>query len=123
MLNDLAPAARGTVRYLHPSDLDRAVGIDRDISGSSRRGFFEKRLAANQAHPEAFVSLGYCENGELEGFVLARIIDGEFGTSSPAAILDAISTTAAVRGHGGARLLLDFLIEKLKGRGVSELRT
>jgi len=125
-MNDLAPdgALSGTVRHLVPSDLDRAVAIDRDLSGSSRRGFFEKRLGSSEAHPESFVSLGYTiGGGELEGLVLARIIDGEFGTPHPAAFLDAIGTTAKVRGQGGARLLLDTLMEKLKRRGVCELRT
>ncbi len=116
-------AVSGSVRELAPADIERAVEIDRDLSGSSRRGFFEKRLRLSEAHPGAFVSLGYTENGLLEGLVLAHILDGEFGGSRPAGILDAIGATAKVRGHGGARSLLGALIEKLKAQGVSELRT
>ncbi len=116
-------AVSGSVRELAPADIERAVEIDRDLSGSSRRGFFEKRLRLSEAHPGAFVSLGYTENGLLEGLVLAHILDGEFGGSRPAGIVDAIGTTAKVRGHGGARCLLGALIGKLKAQGVSELRT
>ncbi len=59
----------------------------------------------------------------LEGFVLAHLLDGEFGRSEPGGILEAIGTTPAVRGHGGARALLGKLIGKLKARGAAELRT
>ena len=34
------------LRPLGPEDLDRVVEIDRRLVGRSRRGFFEKRLAA-----------------------------------------------------------------------------
>jgi ribosomal protein S18 acetylase RimI-like enzyme len=116
-------ALSGSVRELVPADFERIVEIDRDLSGSSRRGFFENRLRLSGAHPEAFVSLGYAERGVLEGLILAHILDGEFGGSQPAGILDAIGTTMKVRGHGGAHALLAALIEKLKALGVSELRT
>ncbi len=118
-----ASAANGSVRSLTPADFERVVEIDRELSGFSRRGFFEKRLACAEAYPKAFASLGYVEDGVLEGFVMAHMLDGEFGGSEPAGILDAIGATAKVRGHGGARALLGALIEKLKTRGAKELRT
>jgi ribosomal protein S18 acetylase RimI-like enzyme len=116
-------AVSGSVRGLTAADFDRAVEIDRDLTGNSRRGFYDKRLRLSEANPKAFVSLGYTENGVLEGLVLAHILDGEFGGSRPVGILDAIGTTPKVRGHGAARALLSALIEKLKASGVSELRT
>ncbi|MGA7326358.1 MAG: hypothetical protein WBX25_18205 [Rhodomicrobium sp.] len=63
------------------------------------------------------------KNGTLEGLALAQILDGEFGDSHPAAVLDAIGTKAKVRGHGGARMLLCALVETLSGRKAAELRT
>ena len=116
-------ASAGSVRSLVPDDFERVVQIDRELSGMSRRGFFEKRLRCAKAYPKAFVSLGYEEDGVLEGFVMAHLLDGEFGGTEPAGILDAIGTTEKVRGHGGARALLGQLIEKLKGRGAMEFRT
>ncbi|MGO9483780.1 MAG: GNAT family N-acetyltransferase [Rhodomicrobium sp.] len=119
-----APAVEtGSVRPLTPADFERIVEIDRELSGFSRRGFFEKRLRSAETYPKAFVPLGYEEDGALEGFVMAHMLDGEFGGSEPAGILDAIGTTPRVRGHGGARALLGRLIEKLKRRGAKELRT
>jgi ribosomal protein S18 acetylase RimI-like enzyme len=118
-----AGATAGSVRSLTPADFERIVEIDRELSGFSRRGFFEKRLRSAETYPKAFVSLGYEENGALEGFVMAHMLDGEFGRSEPAGILEAIGTTPKVRGHGGARALLGKLIEKLKNRNATELRT
>lgn len=115
--------AETCVRELSPADLERAVEIDRELSGRSRRGFFEKRLGRATQRPGDFVSLGYTAGGVLEGLLLAHIVDGEFGGSNPAGILDAIGTAGKVRGQGGARALLSALIGKLKARGVSELRT
>ena len=116
-------AAAGSVRSLTPADFERVVEIDRELSGFSRRGFFEKRLRCAEAYPKAFASLGYEEDGVLEGFVMAQMLDGEFGGAEPSGILDAIGTAAKVRGHGGARALLGKLVEKLKARGAKELRT
>ena len=113
----------GSVRPLTPADFERVVGIDRELSSFSRRGFFEKRLRCAEAHPKDFLTLGYEEDGQLQGFVMAHMLNGEFGGLEPVGILDAIGTTAKVRGHGGARALLDKLVEKLKGRGAKELRT
>jgi ribosomal protein S18 acetylase RimI-like enzyme len=116
-------AVPSLIRDLHPGDLERIVEIDRKLSGGSRRGFFEKRVRLNEAHPEAFVSLGSATDGMLEGLVLAHIIDGEFGGARQAGVLDAIGVTAKIRGSGAAQSLLAALIEKLKACGASELRT
>jgi ribosomal protein S18 acetylase RimI-like enzyme len=114
---------QGSVRSLTPADFERVVEIDRELTGVSRRGFYEKRLHSAETYPKSFAALGYVENGMLEGFVMAHMLDGEFGGSEPAGILDVIGTSNKVRGHGGARALLAKLVEKLKVRGVKELRT
>jgi ribosomal protein S18 acetylase RimI-like enzyme len=114
---------QGSVRNLTPADFERVVEIDRDLTGISRRGFYEKRLHNAETYPKAFVALGYVENGVLEGIVMAHLLDGEFGGAEPAGILDVIGASDKVRGHGGARALLERLVEKLKSRGVKELRT
>ncbi len=113
----------GDVRSLTPSDLDRVVEIDRAITGNSRRGFFEKRLQASLREPRAFISLGYIEEGVLEGHVLAYILDGEFGGRDPVAVVDAITTSESVRGHGGARALMNELLVLARASGARELRT
>ena len=115
--------AIGTIRRLTSSDLDRIVEIDREVSGQSRRGFFENRLAASLNESGAFVSLAYVENGVVEGHALAHMLDGEFGIRKRVAVLDAIGTSQSVRGHGGARALVKELQLAARASGAHALRT
>ena len=115
--------ANGSIRRLIPADLDRVIEIDREISGESRRGFFESRLAASRIEPGAFISLAYVENGRVEGHAHAHMLDGEFGIRKRVAVLDAIGTSQSVRGHGGARSLVKELQLAARASGASALRT
>ena len=119
----LREAAHGSIRRLTPADLDRVVDIDLEISGQSRRGFFESRLAASRIEPGAFISLAYIENGRVEGHGHAHMLDGEFGVRKPVAVLDAIGTSQSVRGHGGARKLVKELQFVARACGAYALRT
>jgi GNAT superfamily N-acetyltransferase len=115
--------AMGTVRELTPADLDRVVEIDRAVAGQSRRGFFDKRIAARARNPRGFISLGYVEHGELAGFALGHLLDGEFGGVHPVAVLDAIGIAGDARGHGGGHAMLAELENIARQRGARELRT
>ena len=115
--------AKSSIRRLTPADLDRVATIDMEITGQQRRGFFENRLAASLDDPRVFISLAFVENGAVEGFVLAHMLDGEFGGRHPVAVLDAIGTSVSARRHGGARALIRDLQTAARGRGAHELRT
>jgi ribosomal protein S18 acetylase RimI-like enzyme len=123
MADATSKSAEGTARTLNPEDLDRVVEIDRSVTKQSRRGFFEKRIEARRREPDAFISLAYVEKGVVEGFALAHILDGEFGGRFPVAVLDAIGTSVASRGHGGGKALMAELEKIARGRGAKELRT
>ena len=73
------PTASRSTRALSADDLERVIAIDRIHSGRSRRHFFEKRFANAQARPEDFVQVGVVAGDQLKGFVVARILRGEFG--------------------------------------------
>jgi ribosomal protein S18 acetylase RimI-like enzyme len=115
--------ANPLIRRLTPADLDRVIAIDRGITGQSRRGFFENRLAASLNEPRPFISLAFVEDGVVEGHVFAHMLDGEFGGRHPVAVLDAIGTSKSVRGHGGAHALMRDLQIAARGRGAHALRT
>ncbi|MCB1543161.1 MAG: GNAT family N-acetyltransferase [Methylobacteriaceae bacterium] len=118
-----AEAPANSVRRLSKPDLDRVVEIDQTIAGRSRRGFFENRVAASLADPAGFISLGYVEGDRLQGYVLAHMLDGEFGGRHPIAVLDAVGVDKAARGHGGAHALLAELQRAARGRGAHAIRT
>lgn len=111
------------IRQLHARDLDDVVAIDRAASGGSRRGFYEKRLAAMRRDPHAFVALGADRDGALLGFAFAQILDGEFGGKHPVAMLDAIAVVPTAHHAGIGRRLLAELEPILRSRGVHELRS
>lgn len=118
-----AAAASGAVRPLADGDLERMIAIDRAITGRSRRGFYEKRLAAMTKDAAAFAGLAFGEAADAQGFVLAHVLDGEFGGQFPVAMLDAIGVAPAARRRGIGHALLAALDRELARRGVRELRT
>lgn len=117
-----APGSNG-VRPLVPADLERVVAIDRAASGRSRHGFYEKRLGAMRRTPTAFVALGHDAGGGLDGFVLAQVLDGEFGGRYPVALLDALGVAPEARHLGIGHALFAALETALRRRGARELRT
>ena len=107
-------------RVLSPSDLEKIVKIDQEITKRSRHGFYEKRLSANNS---ATVALGVEENGVILGFVMAHILDGEFGGKAPVAVLNALGVSKEARGKGLAKKLMLALDSALNARGVKEVVT
>lgn len=112
-----------SVRPLTAADLDRVVDIDRAITGRVRRGFYTKRFTAMAAEPKAFASLATVAGGRIVGFILAHILDGEFGGTAPVGVLDALGVDPSARGQGLAQKLMAALEGDLTSRGVRELRT
>ena len=110
-------------RLITDRDLESVVALDQQITGRSRRGFFEKRLAASKRTPEAFVWLATGVEPNLTGFVSARILDGEFGGKAPVAVLDVLGIAPAARGKGVAHTLMVALEAELRQRGVGEIQT
>jgi ribosomal protein S18 acetylase RimI-like enzyme len=110
-------------RALSPDDLERVAGIDQAITGRARQGFYAKRLAALSDDPPPFVALGAEHGGRLAGFVLAHVLDGEFGGTAPVGVLDAIGVDPAISRRGVGKLLTAALEAALAARGVRELRT
>jgi ribosomal protein S18 acetylase RimI-like enzyme len=113
----------GSLRPLTVDDLDQVVAIDRTLSGRSRRGFFETRLKGALRDPKRFLFVGVCEDHELIGFVLARLLEGEFGGEAPVAVLDAIGLDPGKRGKGYGRRLMTGLEEVMRQKNVRELQS
>ncbi len=112
-----------SIRPLAAADLDAVVAIDKAVSGRSRRGFYEKRLAHLAREPAAFVALGAERDGRLVGFVLARLYEGEFGGKVPEAALDAIGVAADARLRGVGSRLLDGMAAAMRIHGITEIAT
>ncbi len=111
-----------TIRPLEAGDLDTVVAIDAALAGRSRYGFFERRLKAALGQPKDFIYVGACIAGELKGYVLVRLLGGEFGHDA-SAMLDAIGVDPDTTGAGLGQALLSGVDEVLRHKGVTELQT
>jgi len=112
-----------TIRPATTADTDAAIALDRQITGVSRRGFFEKRRASTAADPDRFVWLIAESDGRPAGFVSAHVQEGEFGADARTAVIDAIATDPDRRGEGIGRALIAALETALRARGVAAIRS
>jgi GNAT superfamily N-acetyltransferase len=110
-------------RPLVAGDLERVIEIDREYTGRRRDGFYRKRLEAALAEPRNFVYLGCESDARLQGFLLARLQEGEYGTERPSASLDAIGVDPGAATKGMGRSLMEALDGILRHKGIQEIRT
>ena len=110
------------VRPLKATDLDEVVEIDRQHVARSRRGFFAKRLEAALADQGTYIQVGAEVDGELVGYAMARLIDGEFGLSKTA-ILEAMAVDTTHDHHGAGEALLGGVNDVLKHKGLKSMQT
>ena len=111
------------LRSLAAEDLDRVIEIDAQYTRRSRRGFFQKRLASTLKAPQNYIFIGHQGADGLDGYSLAHLLDGEFGKTTPVAVLDAIAVDREARNRGIGRLLLDGVETVLRAKGVPEIES
>lgn len=112
-----------TTRPLMKSDFDLVVNIDAGITGRTRPGFFQKRLDAALAEPKHFIYIGCEYNGKLKGFLLARLLKGEYGMNEPVAVLDVLDVDPAVQGKGLGKALMKAFDNILKHKQIREAQS
>ncbi len=110
-------------RPLTRQDFDAVVELDRALTGTSRRAWFERRLASAIAAPARHLQLAAVEGEQTLGFVLARVVGGEFGRPAPAVLIEAISVSPEHQHHGAGRALLQGLVDRMLHRDIHELFT
>jgi ribosomal protein S18 acetylase RimI-like enzyme len=110
-------------RALIADDLERVIQIDSHYTGRRRDGFYRKRLEAAIAQPKGFVYLGCDIDGVLQGFLLARLQEAEYGATDSLASMDAIGVDADVVDQGVGRMLLDALADVLRHKGIGLIHT
>ena len=112
-----------STRPLTGNDFDAVVNIDALNSGRRRPGFFEKRLQAALAEPGDFIYIAHDRAGELKGYLLARLLEGEYGERRPAALLDAIGVDPGCKGQGIGRRLMENFMDLLHHKHIPEIHT
>ena len=118
-----ATDAAVTVRALAADDLDAVVAIDAAIEGRTRRDYIERRLAAARREPAAHAQFAAVVGQSLAGFILARVLAGEFGRRRPALRLELVGVRNDLRHAGIGRRLFDALDTWAQRHGMAEMRT
>lgn len=112
-----------SVRALTRSDLAAVVAIDAAIESRARKAYVERRLAAAVREPKLHAQFAACRGDELVGYILARVLYGEFGRDAPALRLEMVGVSPTVRGMGAGHRLYDALTSWAMRHGIAELRT
>ena len=111
------------VRALAREDLDAVVAIDAAIEGRTRRGYVERRLAAAVRAPKLHAQFAATDANGLAGYILARVLEGEFGRSEPGLRLEIVGVRRDAQHHGIGTRLLEALAAWARRHGIRDLRT
>ena len=112
-----------TIRALARGDLDAVVAIDAAVEGRPRRAYVERRLAAALREPTLHAQFAACSGDQLDGYIMARVLEGEFGRTEPGLRLEMVAVRADAQGRGVGRRLFDAIAQWAGRHGVGDLRT
>lgn len=112
-----------TIRALAREDLPEVVDIDAAIEGRARGGYVRRRLDAALREPALHVQLAAVHEGRVVGYMLGRLLGGEFGRHEPALRLELLGVLPEARHHGVAQQLHEALRAWAGRHGVPEVRT
>jgi ribosomal protein S18 acetylase RimI-like enzyme len=112
-----------SIRPLAREDLPAVVAIDAALEGRPRRTYVERRLASALREPALHAQFAVDDANGLAGYILARVLEGEFGRGERGLRLEMIGVRADARGRGAGRQLFEALANWAGRHGVHELRT
>lgn len=111
------------VRALRAEDLPAVVDIDAGMQGRSRRDYFQRRLDAAIREPGLHAQFAAMDDKGLAGYLLARVMSGEFGRDRPGLRLEVIGVRPDARGQGIGRQLLEALSAYARRHGQHDIRS
>jgi ribosomal protein S18 acetylase RimI-like enzyme len=112
-----------SIRPLARLDLDAVVAIDAAIERRPRRDYFERRLRAALNEPSLHAQFAASDAHGLAGYILARVLEGEFGESERALRLEVVGARTDLQGHGVGSRLIDALAAWGRRHGITRIRT
>ena len=114
---------RVVIRPLMREDLASVVAIDAGIEGWTRRAYFERRLEAALREPTLHAQFAATDENGLAGYLLARVLEGEFGRLAPGLRFEAIGVRDDAKGHRVGASLFDAVMDYGRRHGFAEVRT
>jgi N-acetylglutamate synthase-like GNAT family acetyltransferase len=114
---------RIAIRPLQREDLDAVVAIDATIKGRTRRAYFQRRLDAALREPKLHVQFAATDEKGLAAYLLARVLEGEFGRHAPGLRLEVIGVRGDATGHRFGTSLFDALCDYGRRHALADVRT
>jgi len=114
---------RVPIRCMTRDDFDAILAIDRRITGRDRAAYFRRKFAEAMDESGVRVSLVAEIDGQVSGFIMARVEFGEFGNLEPEAVIDTIGVAPSDGHKGVGSALLSQLMTNLQGLRVERVRT
>ena len=111
------------VRDLRDSDLTAIVKIDRASTGRIREDYYRAKVKAAVDEPTLRTSLVAELDGNVVGFVIARIFYGEFGHTEAIAMIDSVGVNPAHRKRHVGQALIRQLPMNLRALHVERIET
>ncbi len=111
------------VRTLLEEDREALVKIDQRLTGRTRRAYLERKLAEALYESGIRLSLVAEVDGQVAGFIMARIDYGEYGQTDTTAIIDTIGVDPERRGEQIGTALVSQLLGNLTSLRVDLVRT
>lgn len=115
---DLVP-----VRSMEREDLESLVRIDRRITGRDRSSYYKRKVSEAIDESGVRVSVVAEMQGEIAGFIMARVDYGEFGRTATDAVIDTVGVDPAYARKGVGRALISQLLTNLDALRVEQVRT
>jgi ribosomal protein S18 acetylase RimI-like enzyme len=118
-----SPASPLSIRPLARADLPAVIAIDASIEGRSRRNYVERRLAAALREPALHAQFAVCDGEGLVGYILARVLVGEFGRSKASLRLELVGVRPGAQRRGAGSKLFEVLAQWAQRHAIDALRT
>jgi len=123
--NDFERLARDNadVGAMQPADLADIVRIDRSNTGRDRREYMEHKLGEAMHDSAIRVSLTARLEGNVAGFLMARVDLGDFGRPDPVAVIDTIGVDSGYAHRGVGHALISQLFANLGALRIERVET
>ncbi|MBM4344936.1 MAG: GNAT family N-acetyltransferase [Deltaproteobacteria bacterium] len=107
------------------ADFDAAVALDARANAAARPRpqYLRLRLDAALRDPRGHVQVAARAGGQLVGFALARVHDGEFGASDVRVVLETVAVDPALGRRGVGRGLVDAIAALAARKGATAMTT
>lgn len=111
------------LRSLREDDRDAIVKIDRRITSRDRCAYLDRKLSEALYESGIRLSLVAEVDGQVAGFIMARVDYGEFGQTDTTAIIDTLGVDPEHRGEHIGTALMSQLLGNLTSLRVDVVRT